>query len=201
MRGPSSGPSRSTKDVCHKHGAYLAFDEVKTGATLAWGGGIEAFGVTPDLACFAKATGGGLPIGAIGGVPEIMELVERGKVDQVGTFNGNPLTMAAARAALTEVLTRDAYARFDELNAILNAGSQPHTGQGVSRWAGDRRSAELPGVAVAAEPGRVQVALGEVGELDDVDRAHRRGRAALRRQLRRARRRPDVSIAARADDL
>ncbi len=60
--------------------------------------------MTPDLACFAKATGGGLPIGAIGGVPEIMELVERGKVDQVGTFNGNPLTMAAARAALTEVL-------------------------------------------------------------------------------------------------
>jgi glutamate-1-semialdehyde 2,1-aminomutase len=121
---PEPGYLQAIKDVCHKHGAYLAFDEVKTGATLAWGGGIEAFGVTPDLACFAKATGGGLPIGAIGGVPEIMELVERGKVDQVGTFNGNPLTMAAARAALTEVLTRDAYARFDELNAILNAGSQ-----------------------------------------------------------------------------
>ncbi len=110
------------KEICHRHGAFLTFDEVKTGCTLAWGGAIEAFGVTPDLACFAKAIGGGLPCGAIGGVPEIMGLVERGKVDQVGTFNGNPLTMAASRAALTEVLTKDAYARFDELNAVLDEG-------------------------------------------------------------------------------
>jgi glutamate-1-semialdehyde 2,1-aminomutase len=121
---PEPGYLEALKDICHRHGAYLAFDEVKTGATLAWGGAIEAFGVTPDLVCFAKATGGGLPIGAIGGAADIMQLVERGNVDQVGTFNGNPLTMAAARAALTEVLTKDAYARFDALDAILRDGSQ-----------------------------------------------------------------------------
>jgi glutamate-1-semialdehyde 2,1-aminomutase len=119
---PDAGYLAAIKDICHEHGAYFAFDEVKTGATLAWGGAIEAFGVTPDIACFAKSIGGGLPCGAIGGVPEIMDLVERGRVDQVGTFNGNPLTMAASRAALTEVLTADAYERFDELNDILNAG-------------------------------------------------------------------------------
>ncbi|OFW79370.1 MAG: glutamate-1-semialdehyde 2,1-aminomutase, partial [Actinobacteria bacterium RBG_19FT_COMBO_70_19] len=106
---PEPGYLASIKETCHANGAFLAFDEVKTGAAIAWGGAIEAFGVTPDLVCFAKAIGGGLPCGAIGGVEEIMNLVERGKVDQVGTFNGNPLTLAASRAALTEILTKDAY--------------------------------------------------------------------------------------------
>jgi glutamate-1-semialdehyde 2,1-aminomutase len=119
---PEPGYLAAIKETCHRHGAYLAFDEVKTGCSLAWGGAVEAFGVVPDIACFAKAIGGGLPCGAIGGIPEIMGLVERGKVDQVGTFNGNPLTMAASRAALTEVLTKDAYGRFAGLNQILNQG-------------------------------------------------------------------------------
>jgi glutamate-1-semialdehyde 2,1-aminomutase len=119
---PEPGYLAAIKDICRRNGAFFAFDEVKTGCTLAWGGAIEAFGVTPDIACFAKSIGGGLPCGAIGGVPEIMDLVERGRVDQVGTFNGNPLTMAASRAALTEVLTKDAYPHFDELNAVFRQG-------------------------------------------------------------------------------
>jgi glutamate-1-semialdehyde 2,1-aminomutase len=121
---PDEGYLDGLKETCHTHGAMFAYDEVKTGFTVAWGGAIEAFGVTPDLACFAKAIGGGLPCGAIGGVEEIMGLVVRGKVDQVGTFNGNPLTMAASRAALTEVLTKDAYGRFDELHGIIRGGVQ-----------------------------------------------------------------------------
>jgi glutamate-1-semialdehyde 2,1-aminomutase len=121
---PDPGYLQAIKDLCHANGAYLAFDEVKTGATLAWGGAIEAFGVTPDIACYAKAIGGGLPCGAIGGGEELMGLVVRGKVEQVGTFNGNPLTMAASRAALTEVLTKDAYARFDEIHDIMRTGCQ-----------------------------------------------------------------------------
>jgi glutamate-1-semialdehyde 2,1-aminomutase len=119
---PPEGWLQACKDICHEHGAYLAFDEVKTGATLGWGGAIEAFGVTPDFACFAKSIGGGLPCGAIGGIPDLMDLVERGRVDQVGTFNGNPLTMSASRAALTEVLIPEAYERFDALNAVLHRG-------------------------------------------------------------------------------
>ncbi len=121
---PEPGYLEAIKDICHENDAFLAFDEVKTGCTVAWGGAIEAFGVTPDLACYAKAIGGGLPCGAIGGGEELMGLVVKGKVDQVGTFNGNPLTMAASRAALTEVLTRDAYARFDELHGIIRTGVQ-----------------------------------------------------------------------------
>jgi glutamate-1-semialdehyde 2,1-aminomutase len=121
---PDPGYLQAVKDVCHANGAYLAFDEVKTGVTLAWGGAIEAFGMTPDIACFAKAIGGGLPCGAIGGVDDLMGLVVRGNVEQVGTFNGNPLTMAASRATLTEVLTKDAYTRFDEIHAIMREGCQ-----------------------------------------------------------------------------
>jgi glutamate-1-semialdehyde 2,1-aminomutase len=119
---PPDGYLQAIKDLCHANGAFFAFDEVKTGCTLGWGGAIASFGVTPDIASFAKAIGGGLPCGAIGGVPELMDLVERGKVDQVGTFNGNPLTMAASRATLTEVLVPAAYARFDELNGVFHQG-------------------------------------------------------------------------------
>ena len=65
--------------------------------------------MTADLVTLAKTLGGGLPCGAIGGTDEAFEVVESGKVYQVGTYNGNPLSMAAARASLEEVLTPDAY--------------------------------------------------------------------------------------------
>lgn len=119
---PEPGYLQGLKDLCHRHGALLAFDEVKTGATIAAGGAVEAFGVVPDLVCLAKAIGGGLPVGAIGGTEEVMGLIVRGEIDQQGTFNGNPLTMAAARATLLEVLTPEAYRRLDEINAILVEG-------------------------------------------------------------------------------
>ena len=77
---------------------------MKTGLATAPGGMIERSGVKPDIVCLAKALGGGLPCGAIGGTEELMGLIVDGSYDQVGTFNGNPLTMAAARATLLEVL-------------------------------------------------------------------------------------------------
>ncbi|MBA3289295.1 MAG: aspartate aminotransferase family protein [Acidimicrobiia bacterium] len=97
------------------HGALLCFDEVKTGLTIAPGGAIERFGVVPDIVCLAKALGGGVPCGAIGGTAEVMATIADDTYEQVGTFNGNPLTMAAAKALLTEVLTPAAYAHIDEL--------------------------------------------------------------------------------------
>jgi glutamate-1-semialdehyde 2,1-aminomutase len=116
---PDPGYLKSLKDICHRHGAFLAFDEVKTGFTVAWGGAVEAFGVVPDLVCLAKALGGGLPCGAIGGTEESMGMVIRGEIEQVGTFNGNPLTMAAAKVNLSEVLVPQEYIRLDEIDAIL----------------------------------------------------------------------------------
>jgi glutamate-1-semialdehyde 2,1-aminomutase len=112
---PDPGYLQGLKDLLHANGAYLAFDEVKTGATIAYGGAVEAFGVVPDIVCLAKAIGGGLPCGAIGATKELYAPVVNDEYDMAGTFNGNPLTMAASRAALTEVLTPDAY---DHLNAV-----------------------------------------------------------------------------------
>jgi glutamate-1-semialdehyde 2,1-aminomutase len=119
---PEPGYLEAVRDITRRHGVVLIFDEVKTGLCIAPGGATERFGVTPDLVTLAKALGGGLPAGAIGGTPEVMSVVEDGSVYQVGTYNGNPLTMAATRANLLEVLTPDAYARLDALNARLLAG-------------------------------------------------------------------------------
>jgi glutamate-1-semialdehyde 2,1-aminomutase len=114
---PDPGYLAELKEICHANGALFAFDEVKTGCTLAWGGAVEAFGVVPDLVCLAKAIGGGLPCGAIGGTEDAMGMIVRGELEQVGTFNGNPLTMAAMKATLTEVLTKDAHREFDRITA------------------------------------------------------------------------------------
>jgi glutamate-1-semialdehyde 2,1-aminomutase len=119
---PEEGYLQGVKDLLHEHGALLAFDEVKTGATIAYGGAVEAFGVTPDLICLAKSVGGGLPCGAIGGTAEVMGWIAEGKIDQVGTFNGNPLTMAAMHATLTEILVPEAYVEFTRLGEILREG-------------------------------------------------------------------------------
>lgn len=120
---PPPGYLAGLRALLHRHGAYLTFDEVKTGFAVAPGGAIELYGVTPDIVCVAKAMGGGLPCGAIGGTDELFARIADGTYEQVGTFNGNPLTMAAARAALVDVLDDAAYRRFDELRTIIVAGA------------------------------------------------------------------------------
>ncbi|MER3438871.1 MAG: aspartate aminotransferase family protein [Chloroflexota bacterium] len=119
---PEPGYLEAVRDITRRHGIVLIFDEVKTGLCVAAGGATEKFGVKPDMVTLAKALGGGLPSGAIGGTEEVMEVVASGKVYQVGTFNGNPLVMAAARASLTEVLTPAAYEHLNRLNDRLLAG-------------------------------------------------------------------------------
>ncbi len=116
---PEPGYLQGLADLCHEFGAYLAFDEVKTGVTLAAGGAVEAFGVVPDVVCLAKAIGGGTPCGAVGATEELFALVVDGEYDMAGTFNGNPLTMAAMHATLTEVLTEDAYRTLNHLDGYL----------------------------------------------------------------------------------
>jgi len=109
------------RDLLHEHGALLAFDEVKTGLTVGPSGATGALGVTPDIVCLAKALGGGVPVAAIGGTDDVMGLIADGTYEQVGTFNGNPLSMAAARAVLLEALTPEAYDHVDRLRAHLHA--------------------------------------------------------------------------------
>ena len=134
---PEPGYLEEVRDITRRHGVVLIFDEVKTGLAIAAGGATEKFGVTADLITLAKSLGGGVPTGAIGGTEEVFSVVADGSVFQVGTYNGNPLGMAAARANLHEVLTPEAYEHLDHLNDRILAGSEQ-----VIR----RRS--LPGYAV-----------------------------------------------------
>ncbi len=121
---PEPGYLEAVRELTTKHGIVLIFDEVKTGLCIAAGGATERFSVLPDMVTLAKALGGGLPSGAIGASEEVMEVVENGSVYQVGTYNGNPLSMAAARASLFEVLTPEAYAHLDALNDHLLKGCE-----------------------------------------------------------------------------
>jgi glutamate-1-semialdehyde 2,1-aminomutase len=120
---PRNGYLEAVKDLCARHGVVLIFDEVKSGATVAPGGAIERFGVQPDLACFAKAVGGGAALGAFGGRADLMDEITKG-VAHMGTFNGNPLSTAAGLAALTEVLTPDAYELLGKLGTQLAQGCE-----------------------------------------------------------------------------
>ncbi len=120
---PKPGYLETVRELCDRHGVVLIFDEVKTGVTIAAGGAVEYFGVQPDLVCLAKSIGGGTPIGAFGGKAAIMDEIENG-VAALGTFNGNPLSMAAGLATLTEVLTDDAYEHLRKLGTRLASGCQ-----------------------------------------------------------------------------
>jgi glutamate-1-semialdehyde 2,1-aminomutase len=119
---PEPGYLSALKDLLHAHGALLTFDEVKTGLTAGPAGATGITGVVPDITCLAKAIGGGVAVAAIGGTAEVMEHVAAGDYEMVGTFNGNPLAMAAARAMLTEVATQEAYQRIDALAARAASG-------------------------------------------------------------------------------
>src|SRR5262249_16869594 len=112
---PEPGYLAALKELLHAHGALLTFDEVKTGLTAGPGGATRVTGVTPDILCLAKAIGGGIAVAAIGGPHEVMAHVANGDYEMVGTFNGNPLAMAACRAMLTEVATPGAYQQLEKL--------------------------------------------------------------------------------------
>ncbi|HTY96285.1 MAG TPA: aminotransferase class III-fold pyridoxal phosphate-dependent enzyme, partial [Solirubrobacteraceae bacterium] len=134
---PEPGYLEAVRELTERLGVVLIFDEVKTGLAIAAGGATERFGVKPDMVTLAKTLGGGLPSGAIGGSERAMSVVEDGSVYQVGTYNGNPLTMAAARASLERVLTPAAYKHLDALNDRIVGGCQ----EVIERY-------RLPGYAV-----------------------------------------------------
>jgi glutamate-1-semialdehyde 2,1-aminomutase len=119
---PVEGYLERVRELTAEHGVKLIFDEVKTGATISPGGATRRFGVTPDMIALAKATCGGFPGGSIGMTDELAALVADGTIHQYGTFNGNPLVMAAARATLTEVLVEDAYTKLEAANEKVMAG-------------------------------------------------------------------------------
>ena len=135
---PQPGYLEAVREITRRHGTMLIFDEVKTGITAGWSGATGALGVQPDLVCLAKSIGGGLPVGAFGGTHECMDQITQGRVLHLGTYNGNPLVMAAALAVLRDVCTPEVTAGVVALNARLvdacasivsDAGLPAHTVQ------------------------------------------------------------------------
>ncbi len=129
---PKPGYLEFLREVTRANGALLIFDEVMTGFRLAPGGAQERFDIAPDLSCFGKVIGGGLPVGAFGGRADIMDLLAPlGPVYQAGTLSGNPIAMAAGIAALEELNSQsrkqkaesgNKYARLEDLGLQLEAG-------------------------------------------------------------------------------
>lgn len=120
---PRPGYLEFLRQITAEQGTVLIFDEVMTGFRLAPGGAQERFGIRPDLSCFGKIIGGGLPVGAFGGRGHIMDcLAPLGPVYQAGTLSGNPLAMAAGIAALEELKIGNAYAVLEAKGAALEAG-------------------------------------------------------------------------------
>ncbi|MEN9821931.1 MAG: hypothetical protein RLZ04_357 [Actinomycetota bacterium] len=145
---PLPGYLEGVRALTLKYGTKLIFDEVKTGITAGWGGATGAVGVTPDLVSLAKCIGGGLPLGAFGGTKECMDQITNGRVLHLGTYNGNPLCMAASKAVLSEVCTPENTQLTIDRNRMLldacdriiaDAGLPAHTVQfgakGCITWA------------------------------------------------------------------
>jgi glutamate-1-semialdehyde 2,1-aminomutase len=131
---PDDGYLSAIRDLVHAEGALLIFDEVKTGFTTGPGGVTALTGVVPDMVCLAKALGGGIAVAAIGGTRGVMSAIADGRYEQVGTFNGNPLAMAATRATLSEVLTPQAYRHLDELATRLRSSLEAVIAQDGFAW-------------------------------------------------------------------
>jgi len=111
------------REITITNGSLLIFDEVMTGFRVSFGGAQERFNIAPDLSCFGKIIGGGLPVGAFGGRAEVMDvLAPDGPVYQAGTLSGNPLAMAAGIAALEELQSVGVYEQLEAKGARLESG-------------------------------------------------------------------------------
>ncbi len=120
---PAEGFLQRVRELCTEHGIVLIFDEVITGFRLDYHSAAGVFGVQPDMVCFGKIIGGGLPVGAYGGKRELMEQVSPlGPIYQGGTLSGNPLAMRAGIAALRRLRDEEVYPALIENTAYLQAG-------------------------------------------------------------------------------
>ena len=120
---PRPGYLETLRDLTHKNGALLFFDEVMTGFRLAYGGAQERFGITPDVTALGKIIGGGLPAAAYGASARVMDFVSpAGPIYQAGTLSGNPLAMAAGLATLQVLRDEPPYERLETLSARLEEG-------------------------------------------------------------------------------
>ena len=123
MVPPADGFLEALREVTTKHGTVLIFDEVMTGFRVAYGGAQSLYGIVPDLTCFGKVIGGGLPVGAYGGKKDIMsQVAPQGTVYQAGTLSGNPIAMSAGIATLEQLQKDGVYESLQESSSRLATG-------------------------------------------------------------------------------
>lgn len=157
---PVPGFLEGLRKLCDEFGAALLFDEVMTGFRVALGGAQALYGVTPDLSCFGKVIGAGMPVGAFGGKYEYMKMIApEGPVYQAGTLSGNPVAMAAGLANL-DLITGPGF--YEELTATT-----------LRLVEGIRAEAEAAGVpmAVSAVGGMFGLFFTDLERVDDFDQA------------------------------
>jgi glutamate-1-semialdehyde 2,1-aminomutase len=121
---PQPGFLGGLREITARQGALLIYDEVKTGAKLAWGGATEYYGVRPDMITLAKSIGGGAPLGAFGAGRAVMDLISNHKIFHGGTYNANRISLSAGLAMFREVLTSENYSQVTRLNKRLSDGYQ-----------------------------------------------------------------------------
>ena len=209
---PEPGYLEGLKALLHDHrDALLTFDEVKTGLTVGPGGVTQNENVQPDLITLAKSLGGGVAVAAIGGTAEVMDHVATGGYEMVGTFNGNPLAMAATRAMLTEVATSEAYEKIEKLRQraasgirashhdngltahVVTAGAKGcvvFSAEPVRNYRGlPRRGRQVQprALALPAQRRGLPAALGQDRAVADLGAARRGGHRPPGRELRRLR--------------
>lgn len=159
---PKEGYLEALRRVCDRSGSVLIFDEVMTGFRVAYGGAQTLYGVTPDLTCFGKIIGGGLPVGAYGGKLDLMtQMAPQGAVYQAGTLSGNPLAMAAGIASLKELGKPGFY------EALANKSAQ--LSEGLKR-AAQNAGVEVTTTSVGSMLGLFMVA-GPVNNFEDAKRS------------------------------
>lgn len=123
MVPPADGFLETLREVTEKHGAVLIFDEVMTGFRVAYGGAQSLYGIVPDLTCFGKVIGGGLPVGAYGGKKDLMsQIAPQGMIYQAGTLSGNPIAMTAGIATLEQLKKDGVYESLEKSSGRLVAG-------------------------------------------------------------------------------
>jgi glutamate-1-semialdehyde 2,1-aminomutase len=119
---PDEGYLQGVREITRRYGAMFIMDEVKTGGKLAYGGACEYFNVKPDILCLGKSIGGGFSLAAFAASREVMDVIATQKMFHAGTYNTNPVVMAAGLATLREVLTHDAFTYVSGLNQKLVDG-------------------------------------------------------------------------------
>jgi glutamate-1-semialdehyde 2,1-aminomutase len=136
---PADGFLEVLRELTKKNDSLLIFDEVMTGFRVAYGGAQSLYGIIPDISCFGKIIGGGLPVGAYGGRRDIMEkIAPQGSIYQAGTLSGNPVAMAAGIATLKQIRKPDFYEKIDEKSDRLAKGFEKAAKQAGIKVSVDR---------------------------------------------------------------